>query len=298
MSKTYHFKHQYAFNQFGQVVTIDEAEKNQRGEKFYKDFNRTIEFIFVNGSVKAKHFREPSEYTINHNGQQILSNQINESAEHHNFKMKIIKDGFFIIDEYKIYIQNPKDEYVLVGSKYRVDLYANLLCGTPVAIEIIKTSDISANKLNYINEYKILTFKLYIDDYGNQKHGEFDIIGNETIERIKHEYIKAKNDLNRLTTRNGIEARNIEARFKVENETLQKQYRKYIEGQDARIDEFKQEQAGDVDFLRQKIYDTIKRIRQTKKDTTDCIQRTKQSRAEIQSVLQEVGYYKQLSEIN
>jgi hypothetical protein len=55
---------------------------------------------------------------------------------------------------------------------------------TPCAIEIIKTSDISKGKENRINEFQLLTFKVYIDDKGNQITNRDKIIGNREIESI------------------------------------------------------------------------------------------------------------------
>ena len=67
----------------------------------------------------------------------------------------------------------------------RADVYGYLLDNTPCIIEIIKTSDLSDNKENYINKNQILTFKIYIDEYGNQKSEYDNIIGNRDIEQIK-----------------------------------------------------------------------------------------------------------------
>lgn len=298
MSKKYHFKHQYAFNQFQQVVTIDEAFKNNKGELYFKDIDCNIQFILVNGSIKEKHFRQPSEYTINTSFGNISNNQINESPEHYNFKMQIIKDGFFIIDDYKIYIKEPKDEYVLIGTKYRVDLYAKLLCDTPVIIEIIKSSDISKNKENYIKENEILTFKIYINDEGCQEPKQFDLYGNRKIEQLKNEIIRAERDYTNIKTTTSIERRNIEAKFKKENDIAQNKYREYIEQQDKRIDDFKQESRTDIREvenkirdLRQKILYTLRKIKEFRNFGSRNICSIEQEIKRIEGYCEENKYY-------
>lgn len=299
--KKYHFKHEYAFNQFGQIVHIDDAIKNNRGEKYYKDKNLNIEFILVDGNIKAKHFREPSNYIINHNGISINSNQINESPEHYNFKMKIIKDGFFYYDNYKIFIKEPKDEYVLVGSKYRIDLYAKLLCDTPISIEIIKTSDISFNKTNYIKELELLTFKIYINEDGNQEPKQFDIIGNKQLEQLKDEYIKATREHSNIVTKNGIEARNIEKRFEAENDNLQKQYREYIEEQDRKIDSFKSDTKSEyynieneIRDIREKILYTLRKIKRVRVDASKEIEHLQREIELLNQNIKENKYHKSI----
>jgi len=297
MSKKYHFKHQYAFNQFKQVVYIDDAFKNNAGEKYYKDINLTIEFILVNGVIKEKHFRQPSDYFIQTSNGNINSNQINESPEHYNFKMNIIKDGFFIFKDYKIFIENPKDEYILIGSKYRVDLYANFLCGTPLAIEIIKTSDISLAKENYLKENEILTFKIYIDDKGSQELQQFNCYGKREIEHLRDEIIRAERYYIDICTRNGIEKRNVEARLKRENDLLQEQYREYLTTQDNRIEELKSNRAEstenieyEVRNLREKILYTLRKIKGYRESGSGSVQFIENEIRGFENYLQENDY--------
>jgi len=301
MNKIHHFKHRYAFNQFKQIVEIDDAHKNKGGEKYYKDIDLTIEFILVHGAIKEKHFRQPKEYLISTRNGSISSNQINESPEHYNFKMQIIKDGFFILNDYKIFIQEPKDEYVLIGTKYRVDLYAKLLCDTPVAIEIIKTSDISLAKENYLKENEILTFKIYINDEGCQEFKQFDFYGKREIEQLKDEIIRTERDYTNICARNGIEKRNIETRFKAENDSLQKQYRQYIEKQDARIEEFKAsrgESTSSVDYevrnLREKILYTLRKIKGFRTSPGALYESLQNEIGKLEEFIKENKYYKSI----
>lgn len=299
MNKTHLFKHRYAFNQFKQIVEINEAQKNNGGEKYYKDIDLTIEFILVHGSIKEKHFRQPKEYFINTRNGIISNNKINESPEHYNFKMQIIKDGYFIFNDYKIFIKEPKDEYILTGSKYRIDLYAKLLCDTPIAIEIIKTSDISLAKENYLKENEILTFKIYINNEGCQELNQFNIYGKREIEQLKDEIIRAERDNTTVRTKVGIQKRNFETKFKAENDYLQNQYRQYIENQDARIDKFKAsrgESTSNAEYevrnLREKILHTIQKIKEFRTSPGSKYESIQNEIGKLEKFIKENKYYK------
>jgi len=312
MNQEYRFKHEYAFNQHGQVVHIDNAEKNVRGEKFFKDPLQNIEFIIAHGEKNIKHFRQKSNVDFDFNGRIISTSQINESAEHHNFKMQIIKQGFFLCGNYKFFIQNPKDEYVLIGSRYRVDLYANLLCGTPICIEIIKTSDISIRKENFIRESQILTFKIYINEYGNQELQRFDFFGTNEVEQLSERIVIARREFEKSSTRIGLERRvlrnkidRFEEYFKTEDARLQNECRKYIEGKESELNKYSENNSDRRKQIEFEINDLQKQIRKI----IDSI-RTKgsfeieQIKSSINNVqgeserltfrLQENGYYKQL----
>jgi hypothetical protein len=107
-----------------------------------------------------------------------------ESFEHKQFKFNILEKQYINIKDYKVFLINPKEEIRIVDSKFRADVLANLPCGTPCVIEIIKTSDISQKKQDFIEQNQILTFKIYIDENGNQISKRDDIIGVTEISEL------------------------------------------------------------------------------------------------------------------
>jgi hypothetical protein len=190
-------KHQYAFNQFGQAVHINDAVKNQI-EKYYYDENQMIEMIFKRGEKNIRHFALKANGEFEYNGKKIKSDSKNETPEHYNFKLKIYKDRFFNWKGYKIHIDFPRVEMVVENSGYRFDLKASLLDGTPIGIEIVKTSNLSDEKRTYLQKKQILTFIIFIDNYGNQKLKEFDIIGNRELEQLQEGLLKGKRECEKI----------------------------------------------------------------------------------------------------
>lgn len=197
MSKIYHrskvdLKHSHAYDEFGNYLSLESAINLQKKEtcKWYLDFEKQIELILsaLESNKVISHWKaKPNQFITTTDGIKRKYNQEHqsESFEHIRFKGQIIEKLFFKFKNYKILLKNAKPEFVYSDNKYRTDVKAELLDGTSCMIEVIKTSDISENKLKEIKENQILTFKLYIDDYGNQKHNRTKIIGREEIECIE-----------------------------------------------------------------------------------------------------------------
>lgn len=189
-------KYKYAYDQDNNIIYINDAFKNNYGQKYYLINNSECELTLADGVKNQKHFRIKKGATIN--GVLVSGGSFGESQEHHNAKMEIIKNGFFNWNDYKIHIQNAKYEYKLDGSRYRADLFAELLCGTPCAIEIIISSSVSESKKEFIKENGILTFEIYYDKNGLQQLKQFDCYGNEEIEIVKSGILEFKSRADEL----------------------------------------------------------------------------------------------------
>jgi len=180
--------HLFAFSDKFGIVDVESAEKNVMNQKFYYDENKTCELILRNGNKNIKHFAFKKDATISINGNVYPASLINESEAHFNAKMEIKKNGYFLFEKYKIYVKNVKLEFT--ESNFRFDLKAELHCGTPCVIEIIKTSKTSSIKQDYITKNEILTFEIFIDYDGNQNFREFNTFGNEFLENTIRERIE------------------------------------------------------------------------------------------------------------
>jgi len=173
----------YAYDEHNNQVSISEAVKLSKRD-WYGLPNKEIKFkpYFNN---QTPHWKLTKDASFTMHGKIIdFSNFIDESFEHKDFKGKIIAQNYFTYKNHKILIANAEPEKVIQGSRYRADVKANLLDGTECIIEVIKSSDLSEQKQNFITENQILTFKIYIDDKGDQVHGRDSITGNRTIEQI------------------------------------------------------------------------------------------------------------------
>lgn len=189
-------KYKYAYDQDNNIIYINDAFKNNYGQKYYLINNSECELTLADGVKNQKHFRIKKGATIK--GVIVSGVSFGESQEHHNAKMEIIKNGYFNWNDYKIHIQNSKYEYKLDGSRYRADLFAELLCGTPCAIEIIISSGVSQSKKKFIKENGILTFEIYYDKNGLQQFKQFDCYGNEEIEIVKSGILEFKSRADEL----------------------------------------------------------------------------------------------------
>jgi hypothetical protein len=191
-------KHQYAHNELGLPVHIKDAEKYINGQKakYYLFEDKQIEIILRDGEKNSKHFAIKSDAEININGKKYNYNQISESIQHIDFKIKLKKEGYFYWNDYLVFIENTKMEAVIYGSRFKADLFARLNDGTPVVIEVIKTSETSKSKKQYLNKNEILTFEIYIDDEGNQVNERFNIFGNREIESIEAEITRQQQIFN------------------------------------------------------------------------------------------------------
>jgi hypothetical protein len=207
--KTYHSNrkeqvlHSYAYDSFGNYISIDQA-LNLSERSWYMDQNLEVEFIPVNFYTQKKqipHWRVKSDQYLTIFGKKYKydSDHDSESYHHKSMKGKIISDGFFNFLDYKIYIKNAKEEYRINDTRFRSDISCELLCGTKCIIEVIKTSDISVKKEEYINNNQILTFKIYIDYEGSQIDKRSNYIGAGEIESIKNSIQNGEGILSEFT---------------------------------------------------------------------------------------------------
>jgi hypothetical protein len=176
-------KHPYAYDEHNNQVSISEAVKMSNRDWYYLP-DKQIKFKpYFNNSTP--HWKLSKGASFVHNGVITdFSNFIDESFEHKEFKGKIIEQNYLIYKHHNVLLNNPKKEKVLEGSRFRADVKANLLDGTECIIEVIKSSDLSEKKRQFIDENQILTFKIYIDDKGNQIHNRDCITGRRDIEEI------------------------------------------------------------------------------------------------------------------
>lgn len=181
----------HAYNEFGNFLSIENAVllHQQQECKWYFDFNKEIELILsaVNSDKVTSHWKaKANQYitTIDGVNRKYDPTLHGESFEHAKFKNEIVENKFFETNKYKVLLQECKTEIKFVNSRFIADVKAKLLCGTDCIIEVIKTSDLSEKKIKEIQKNQILTFKIYIDEFGNQKHSRFKIIGNTELEQI------------------------------------------------------------------------------------------------------------------
>lgn len=173
----------YAYDEHNNQVSISEAVKLSKRDWYYLP-NKQVKFKpYFNNSTP--HWKLTKDASFLMHGKIIdFSNFIEESFEHKEFKGKIKEQNYFTYKNHKILITNANLEVVLDGSRYRADVKAMLLDGTECIIEVIKSSDLSEKKQEFIDENQILTFKIYIDDKGNQIHNRDCITGNRNLEEI------------------------------------------------------------------------------------------------------------------
>lgn len=179
-------KYPYAYDEHGNMISIENAiTLNHR--KWYLDPGLQIELnLLCNLPKQVDHWRTLSNQKININGvdYEYSHDKDSESFEHKQFKFTILEKHYINIKDYKVFLVNPKEEIRIIDSKFRADVMAELPCGTPCVIEIIKTSDISQRKHEFIEKNQILTFKIYIDENGNQIFKRDDIIGVTEISEL------------------------------------------------------------------------------------------------------------------
>jgi len=183
-------KYLYACLKDGTVVSISDADKSQ---EYYLYPGEQVKLILRQGQVYQKHFAVKSEDLLI-NGNRVRFNSINESPQHYNFKMNILKEGYFLYKEYKILIKNAKVEPRILNSSYRADVFGELLCGTPCIIEVIKTSKVSEVKKEFINENQILTFEIIIDKDGNQIIEQSNCYGNTELGELTIKIAKSEKE--------------------------------------------------------------------------------------------------------
>jgi hypothetical protein len=175
----------YAYDENNNHVSIYDAI-NSKIKDWYALPDKQIKFINVfKGTKKDVHWRLSQESSFILNGVVYdYSNFIGESFEHKQFKGDVIKNKYLIYKHHKVYIKDARPEIVLNGSLFRADVKGKLIDGTDCIVEVIKTCDISDIKQEFINQNQILTFKIYIDDEGNQQHKRDTITGARDIEQL------------------------------------------------------------------------------------------------------------------
>ena len=173
----------YAYDEHNNQVSISEAVKLSKRDWYYLP-NKQVKFKpYFNNSTP--HWKLTKDASFIMHGKIIdFSNFIEESFEHKEFKGKIKEQNYFTYKNHKILITNADLEVVIDGSRYRADVKAILLDGTECIIEVIKSSDLSEKKQQFIDKNQILTFKIYIDDKGNQIYNRDCITGNRNLEEI------------------------------------------------------------------------------------------------------------------
>lgn len=211
-------KYPYAYDICENMILLEDAIK-AKDTRYFLDPKLQIELkLYRKKTRNETHWRAlPNQKLIIDSIEYEYSiDKDSESFEHKMFKYKIIQDKFIFIKEYKLYLIDPKEELRIIDSQFRADVLAHLECGTLCVIEIIKTSDLSKQKKDFLEEQEILTCKIYIDEKGNQIYERDDIIGVSKIREIKKSTEKAERILQHLCEwieikkRNGNEQQNKE----------------------------------------------------------------------------------------
>lgn len=218
-------KYLYACLKDGTVVSISDADKSQ---EYYLYPGEQVKLILRQGKVYQKHFAVKSEDLLI-NGNTVRFNSINESPQHYNFKMNILKEGYFYYKEYKILIKNAKVEPRILNSSYRADVFGELLCGTFCIIEVIKTSKVSEVKKEFINENQILTFEIIIDKDGNQIIEQSNCYGNTELEELTNEIVKFKNEITKVDYKFRSEAKDLYMGHENETRSIDRRVKTAIE---------------------------------------------------------------------
>lgn len=195
------FKHSHAYDEWGSYINREDGLND--GRAYYFDKNKQVKLIFKT-SKKGNIFWAalPNQVITLSNGKKYdfseLENKISETYEHRKFKGDIVKNKVFTWKGCNVHLKEAQEECRIEGSFFRSDVSGILEDGTPCIVEIIKTSDLSQKKKNYINKNQLLTFKIYIDEYGNQEFKRDSIIGNSEIERITESIQKGEGELAEL----------------------------------------------------------------------------------------------------
>jgi len=190
----------HAYDEFNNLISIDDAI-NLDSRTYYRYRDKEIELINnFNGNKKGCYWScKPNQYaTINGKQYAYSEDKDNESPEHKSAKAKIIINKYFTYKLNQVIVLNPVEEKRIEGSLFVSDIKAKLLDGTDCIIEIIKTSDLSNEKLEHLENNEILTFKIYIDEYGNQEHSRDSIVGNKELTEIKKRILDGEGKLSEL----------------------------------------------------------------------------------------------------
>lgn len=185
--KEHHFKYSHAWDDYGNYVSRENAINDKRNYYVHKDKQVSL-YLKTSSNGNLHWVAYPNQDWRDRNNVvhkwSKVEKIITESYEHRKFKGSIIENGFFYYKKNKVLIKNGDEECRIVNSKFRSDVSAELLDNTPCIVEVIKTSDLSEEKFNHIEKNQILTFKIYIDEYGNQISKRDYIFGNKQVEEI------------------------------------------------------------------------------------------------------------------
>lgn len=180
-------KYSHAYDEFGTYLSIESAV-NISPRKWYLYPDSQVELLLaaVNSQGQRTHWRVKQNQNLTINGVTYTYSHEHdtESYEHKLAKGRIIEQSCCYYKGYKVLLLNAKEEVKVLNGRFRCDVFAQLTDGTPCAIEIIKTSDISRSKQIAIEQNQLLTFKIYIDEKGNQISSRDCITGNSEIEHI------------------------------------------------------------------------------------------------------------------
>jgi hypothetical protein len=179
------YKYSHAYDDYENLVSRERAISD--GRPYYFDIEKQIKLKTKTSSLGNLFWSAyPNQkYTLRNLSYDFSElEKTFESYEHRKFKGDIIENLKFKYKGFDILLQNAQEEIRIVDSYFRSDVKAQLLCGTDCIVEVIKSSDISKNKAQFIEDNQILTFKIYIDDKGNQKSERDSIIGDREIEDI------------------------------------------------------------------------------------------------------------------
>jgi hypothetical protein len=193
-------EHPYAYDEFGSLIAIDESVKISK-RAWYLYPNKQVELIPVfDGKIQQAHWRVKSDQEVIINGRtySYSESKDSESYEHRKVKGDIITNGYFWYGKTKVFITNAAEEVRICDSRFRADISATLYCGTPIVIEVVKTSEISQGKAAYLQQNEILTFKIFIDEKGNQNFDRVDCFGNGKLDGIKESIRKGEGKIAEL----------------------------------------------------------------------------------------------------
>ena len=161
-SKKKELEYSHAYDEYGNYISIEGATGLSE-RRWFLDRDLTVEFNPVfKGQIQQPHWRTyPNQYLIIQGKKYLYSRDKDaESIQHKRFKGLIIENGFFEVDDLRIYITDPKEEWRIFDSRFKADILASLPCGMPCVVEVIKTSEISNKKEEFLRNNEILTSKL------------------------------------------------------------------------------------------------------------------------------------------
>lgn len=172
---------EYAFSNLKKSTHISKAIG---GEKYYYDKNLNEILTPVKGGIKEWHYRR-------HNPQ-------GESIEHYNAKMKVLNDGFIIVNDFKIKPNLIITEFFIKEINKRPDLVffdenKNIIC----VVEICHTN---GKDLKDIEIYKKNNIVCYERDTYFEGFRELTITERVREFRIKFKELKKLREENNSTT--------------------------------------------------------------------------------------------------